>query len=141
MCPPFLPGAWARSPGRVLLLGLESVRPLLWRHPSFARALAELAQERWEETAARLADLLLGSLSVRVRSVLVRLAEASGVAHKEGTLISLPVTQGDIAAMVGASRESVNRALADLAASGEVCVVDRRHLVIRGRRTRLEASA
>ena len=130
-CPPFLPGAWARSPGRVLFLGLESVQPLVWRYASFARALAELAQERWEETAERLADLLLGGVSARVRSVLARLAQASGVAHADGTLISLPVTQGDIAAMIGTSRESVNRSLAGLAASGEVRVADRRHLVIR----------
>jgi CRP-like cAMP-binding protein len=74
------------------------------------------------------------SLSLCVRdhllAVLRDLAGRWGSPVEEGTVIGLPVSQGALAAMVGASRESVNRALRQLLASGAVRRRGRRYVLV-----------
>jgi CRP-like cAMP-binding protein len=52
--------------------------------------------------------------------VLEDLAAAHGRTHPGGVTIRLPLTQDLLASMVGATRESVNRAIADLERLGLV---------------------
>ncbi|NIO00408.1 MAG: helix-turn-helix domain-containing protein, partial [Anaerolineae bacterium] len=48
----------------------------------------------------------------RVACKLLELAEGHGVAEAEEVRISVPLTQQELATMVGATRESTNKALA-----------------------------
>jgi CRP/FNR family transcriptional regulator, cyclic AMP receptor protein len=50
-------------------------------------------------------------MSSRVAKKLLELAELHGVRTLEGIRIDLRLTQGELAAMVGASRESVNKVM------------------------------
>jgi CRP-like cAMP-binding protein len=56
----------------------------------------------------------------RVASLLLFLAQEYGDPDGGGTRIRLRLSQGDLAAHVGASRENVNRTLTRLAAAGVV---------------------
>ena len=47
----------------------------------------------------------------RVASRLLELARAHGVSTDEGTCITLPLTQSELASLVGATRERVNKVL------------------------------
>jgi CRP/FNR family cyclic AMP-dependent transcriptional regulator len=60
------------------------------------------------------------TVSDRLIARLRRLAEWSGRPVKDGVRITLPMTQQELAALVGTSRESVNRALATLRRQGKV---------------------
>ncbi|MDP9342688.1 MAG: Crp/Fnr family transcriptional regulator [Actinomycetota bacterium] len=95
------------------------------RDPAWARALASRcdALEEW------LADLVLLDVPARLARRLCALMGAFGRHRAEGILIDLPVTQAQLAALAGATRESVNRALAGLAADGAIQRVGRRYLV------------
>ncbi|MGH7539656.1 MAG: Crp/Fnr family transcriptional regulator [Gemmatimonadota bacterium] len=68
----------------------------------------------------------------RVASRLSELAERFGRRVSGGVLVQLPLTQEDLAGLTGATRESVNRALADLAACGRITRTDEGY-VVRGR--------
>jgi CRP/FNR family cyclic AMP-dependent transcriptional regulator len=97
----------------VLLHGLE-------RSPTLARSLLRALSARLRhmtEEAEGLASLTVSDrLIVRLR----RLAEWSGRPVTDGVRITLPMTQQELAALVGTSRESVNRALATLRRQGKV---------------------
>ena len=131
---------------------------LLDGHPRSASALAEedcvthtLARADFQKQLAEspeMAGALLGSLSARlrrlmhyaetlaffdvharVRHVLLDLAQQYGLAEDGGVVINVEVTQGELATMVGATRERVNRALASLRAQGLIDVRGKRMVI------------
>ena len=63
---------------------------------------------RTNELAADMAHL---DIAGRIAKALLQLAEACGDSTGGAVVIDVPVTQKDLAAMVGGSRESVNKAL------------------------------
>jgi CRP/FNR family transcriptional regulator/CRP/FNR family cyclic AMP-dependent transcriptional regulator len=60
---------------------------------------------------ATMRDVAFLDIPGRIAMKLIELAETKGRAAADGTEIDLPLNQGTLAAMVGASRENVNRAL------------------------------
>jgi adenylate cyclase len=81
-------------------------------------ALAAHARRREQE----LADLAFLDVSSRVGRQLLQLAARYGTRVERGIRIGAPVSQSDLAAMVGASREHVNRALSRFARLDAVSV-------------------
>jgi CRP-like cAMP-binding protein len=72
----------------------------------FGEALAMLARY-WQTSGAR--------ITMRLAAVLLELARKFGVADARGTLIDLKLSQRDLAAMVGCSRQQVHALLESLA--------------------------
>ena len=71
----------------------------------FGEALAMLARY-WQTSGGR--------LMMRLAAVLLELARKFGVADSRGTLIDLKLSQRDLAAMVGCSRQQIHALLEDL---------------------------
>jgi CRP-like cAMP-binding protein len=82
-----------------------------------------------ERTLMRLSSL---PVKERVVDVLLEVAATHGERRPWGTIVGIPLSQDDIAALVGATRESVNRALRRLEEAGEVCRIDGAYAVRRG---------
>ncbi len=77
--------------------------------------LAQLAREVRRLTT-HVADLHFLDLTGRLASRLVRLAEARGERLPDGSIrLEGPPTQGDLASMIGATRQSVNKLLGEFA--------------------------
>jgi len=76
-----------------------------------------------------LADVVFLDLPGRVARKLLELADRHGEPAAGGVRIGVRVPQGELASMVGASRENVNRALAQFATLGAV-TIDRGHITI-----------
>jgi CRP/FNR family transcriptional regulator, cyclic AMP receptor protein len=76
-----------------------------------ARNLAEVLSRRVRVANSRLISLASLDVPGRVASELLSLAREYGQAIPEGVLIPMRLTQADLAALVGASRVSVNQAL------------------------------
>ena len=64
------------------------------------------------------ADLVFTDVPGRVAKALLDLAERFGVPQEDGLQVNHDLTQEELAQLVGASRETVNKALADFAARG-----------------------
>ena len=64
------------------------------------------------------ADLVFTDVPGRVAKALLDLAERFGVPTPAGIQVNHDLTQEELAQLVGASRETVNKALADFAARG-----------------------
>jgi CRP/FNR family transcriptional regulator/CRP/FNR family cyclic AMP-dependent transcriptional regulator len=103
---------------------------LLRSRPDAAMAVLAVVARRLRETdemAAGLAGLDAGG---RLAKKLLELASVHGAPSAEGVLLDLLLTQEDLATMIGATRESVNRALSQFRRQGIVGNKGRR-LVLR----------
>ncbi len=89
----------------VIVLGYALVRTVLEEHPQALWYVVRLLTQRLRATNEALADAVFLDVPARTAK---RLLELAGEADE----FKLPVTQEELAAMVGASRERVNKALA-----------------------------
>ena len=117
---PSLVRAQAVGPTTVLALPIASMRAMLERTPATAEELLRLIAARLHRTSAALEDAMAADLPTRVVGRLRELADDHGVPGPHGVRLRIPLTQDELARMVGASRESVNRTVGALAARGVV---------------------
>ena len=89
-------------------------------HPSLALNLLSGLSERLRKVTTDAEELASLTVSERLMRRLQRLAEWAGAPTTGGTRITLPLTQEELATMVGTSRESINRALVRLRREGKV---------------------
>ncbi|HEX5332519.1 MAG TPA: Crp/Fnr family transcriptional regulator [Cellulomonas sp.] len=89
-------------------------------HPTVAKHLLKALAHRLRRTNEALADLVFSDVPGRVAKALLDLATRFGEPTDEGVRVAHDLTQEELAQLVGASRETVNKALADFAARGWV---------------------
>jgi CRP-like cAMP-binding protein len=89
-------------------------------HPRVATYLLGALARRLRRTNETLADLVFSDVPGRVAKALLDLSERFGEPSDEGVRVAHDLTQEELAQLVGASRETVNKALADFAARGWV---------------------
>lgn len=108
--------------GSVRLQEVDHPRIVQWlqAYPSVAQHLLEALARRLRRTNDALADLVFSDVPGRVAKALVELSERFGEPTSDGIRVGHDLTQEELAQLVGASRETVNKALADFTARGWV---------------------
>ena len=101
--------------------------------PADPRAAADLLTTRAHRAAALAEELAWLGVRTRIAHRLDDLAERFGRAVEGGRLILLPLTQDEVAALAGTTRESANRALRSMVADGEIRMAARGRYVVRTR--------
>jgi CRP/FNR family transcriptional regulator, cyclic AMP receptor protein len=81
------------------------------KNPKIAILIMEALSKRLRTTNQMVEDLIFLDVYGRVAKKLLELADAHGVKVDDGVRIDVRLTQQELAAMVGASRESVNKVL------------------------------
>lgn len=110
--------ASAVTDARLAAIAHNDLRAVLTDRPAIALLLLrELAQRLRIITDAN-TNLIFTDVPGRVAKALLELADKFGTEQEDGTLVSHDLTQEELAQLVGASRETVNKALADFAARG-----------------------
>ncbi len=122
--------ATALTDARILALGNTSLHPWLAGRPEVAEALLAALARRLRRTNDALADLVFSDVPGRVAKALLDLADKFGEVTPEGLLVKHDLTQEELAQLVGASRETVNKALADFAQRGWLRVDQREVLLL-----------
>lgn len=112
-----------------LIVPYNRFTQFLSAHPGADRAYRRAITQRWSEAAGMLYSRSVHSGSQRLAALLIDLAERHGTQGKDGTLITIPLSQEEIASLIGASRATVTRALSDWRRRGLVSA-NRRHLTI-----------
>jgi len=95
----------------LLMLTREDMHDIIQRHPRLGLNLLVTVAGRLRRTTEALQALSTLDVNGRVAQQLLTLAEQHGTETDEGTRIDVRLTQSDLAALVGASRESVNKVL------------------------------
>lgn len=114
--------ARALEPSTVTIIGYGPVRALYEARPQLLWSVVAMLSNRLRSTDAALADSVFLDVTGRTAK---RLLELAG----EDDEFVLPVTQEELAGMVGASRERVNKAIASFVKLGWLDQRDRRYQI------------
>ena len=110
--------ATAVTDAKLLSLSHAKLIPWLRENPDVSlQLLARLAQ-RLRRTNEAVGDRVFSDVPGRVAKALIDLGERFGKESPEGLFVHHDLTQEELAQLVGASRETVNKALADFAGRG-----------------------
>lgn len=83
----------------------------IMKNPKIAIQVLEVLSKRLRSTDQQVEDLIFLDVYGRVAKKLLELSETHGTRVDDGTRIELRLTQQELASMVGASRESVNKVM------------------------------
>jgi len=124
------------------LLALANDQVIGWvsAHPHVSLQLLKRLSQRLRRANDVLSDLVFADVPGRVAKAIIELGERFGTKKDDGLHVNHELTQEELAQLVGASRETVNKALADFASRGwvkleprAVIILDYERLVKRGR--------
>jgi CRP-like cAMP-binding protein len=121
--------ATALEDAELLSIDAESLNSAITKHPQIGLELLSVLGQRLRQSNEAFQDIAFFDVPGRVARRLADLADAHGVDDTEGVLIDITLSQESLAQMVGATRESVNKALALLKRRGLVARVGRRYIV------------
>jgi CRP-like cAMP-binding protein len=98
-------------------------------HPDAAMALVRTVAARMRDSERRRVEFGAYDTTRRLAGLLVELSDSHGRETDDGVHVEMPLSQQELAGLVGCSRESVARALIDLRTRGLVST-GRRSLVV-----------
>lgn len=110
--------ATAVTDAKLLSLGHAKLIPWLKQNPEVALQLLGRLAQRLRRTNEAVGDLVFSDVPGRVAKALIDLGDRFGKETTDGLLVHHDLTQEELAQLVGASRETVNKALADFAGRG-----------------------
>ena len=110
--------ATAVAETQILGLSNEQLQRFIAGRPYVAGTLLAALARRLRRTNENLADLVFTDVPGRVAKALLDLSRRFGRPVENGVMVSHDLTQEELAQLVGASRETVNKALADFASRG-----------------------
>ncbi|WP_024794759.1 Crp/Fnr family transcriptional regulator [Tomitella biformata] len=104
----------------VLRIRGDDFREVMLRHPQVAVTVAGDLARQLEEARHSVKLLSGSSVEQRVASALLALAAKMGEREGDSTLIQVPLTRSDLAAMTGTTTESVSRVMSRLQKAGVI---------------------
>ncbi len=110
--------ATAVSPVTLLHLDHADLVVILDTNPTMSKHMLRALARRLRRTNESLADLVFSDVPGRVAKALLDLADRFGSSTDEGVHVPHDLTQEELAQLVGASRETVNKSLADFVSRG-----------------------
>jgi CRP-like cAMP-binding protein len=132
--------AVAVTDSRLARMPKPALRRWITDRPEIAEKLLRVLARRLRRTNNMLADLIFTDVPGRVAKQLLQLASQFGSVEGGHLRVTHDLTQEELAQLVGASRETVNKALADFASRGwlrlegkGVVILDRDRLARRAR--------
>jgi CRP-like cAMP-binding protein len=132
--------ATALTDVRLARMHKTALRPWISEHPEIAEQLLRVLARRLRRTNNIVADLIFTDVPGRVAKALLQLASRFGTTEGQHIRVTHDLTQEELAQLVGASRETVNKALADFVHRGwirlegkTVVILDHERLARRAR--------
>ena len=110
----------AQEDTQVLTLSRERLREHLRRSPQLEINFMKTLSVRVRYSTQQMGSLTFLDVSRRLARKLLELAQAYGVVEPEGVRIDTALTQSDLASLIGATRESINKAMSALRRQGLV---------------------
>jgi CRP/FNR family cyclic AMP-dependent transcriptional regulator len=114
---------------RAVSMDREALQAWIAGRPEIAERLLRVLARRLRRTNDNLVDLLATDVPGRVAKQLLQLAHRFGIQEGGALRVDHDLTQDEIAQLVGASRETVNKALADFGRRGWI-TVERKSVLI-----------
>lgn len=110
--------AVAITDARLAQIDHDDLRKVLTTRPAVSLLLLKALAQRLRRVTETNTNLIFTDVPGRVAKALLELAGKFGLPSQEGIQVNHDLTQEELAQLVGASRETVNKALADFATRG-----------------------
>jgi len=117
----------------VLVLSAENFQTCLHTMPAIASAVLEELAGRLRRSTSWIRSLSSQDVYGRIAQQLLYLSDTHGTDVTDGRRIGLRLTQNDLAGIVGASRESVNKAMGFFKTKGYISVDTTYHVTVHNR--------
>jgi CRP-like cAMP-binding protein len=115
--------AIAMEPTQTLILPRDRFRSLIDTEPATRDALLAALAGELRRLTDHVEELHFLDMTGRMAARLLRLAQGTGTAAPDGSVrLDGPYTQGDLASMIGATRQSVNKLLGQFVDDGLIRV-------------------
>ncbi|MBX5436417.1 MAG: Crp/Fnr family transcriptional regulator [Alicyclobacillaceae bacterium] len=106
---PYPATAQAMESSILLSIRTSQFDTLLTEHPDIARKVMRVMGQKILQLQAKLQELAVYDSRQRVEALIRHFVEEHGTRQPDGVHLKLPVTHGEMAQMIGMTRESVNR--------------------------------
>jgi CRP/FNR family transcriptional regulator/CRP/FNR family cyclic AMP-dependent transcriptional regulator len=114
----------------VYTLARDAFREHMRNMPQLALNFLNALSVRVRYTTQQVESLTLHDVSSRLARKLLELARQRGVAKPDGVQINMALTQSDLAGLVGATRESINKALGTFRRQGYILTKQNRIIIV-----------
>jgi CRP-like cAMP-binding protein len=121
--------AITQTSATVWLLSSTDLDDFFNRYPQVYQGMIHVLVDRVRYISHYAEAMTFQDVLGRLAYMILSLAERHGFDDDEKIIIQIPLTQGELASMVGATRESVNKAMSTLRAE-ELIVADPTHLAV-----------
>lgn len=115
---PYPGTAQVMEPSVILAIRCVQFDALLTEYPTITRKVMRVMGNRILQLQSKLQELALFDSHERVTALLRHFAEEYGHEEIDGVHVKLPITHGEMAHMIGMTRESVNRVWSQLRKNG-----------------------
>lgn len=110
--------AITQTDGCILQISSQDFETILRQHPDVTLKVLHAVGRRLEESRELVKQLSTYTVEQRLASALLRLANKLGEEKEAGVLLQLPLSRQDLAAMTGATAETVSRVMSRFADQG-----------------------
>lgn len=127
--PVYIFNAIAQSPSEVYAIEFTTLHSWLEKKPSLAINLLKIIGVHMRKQHSKFRDLVLYGKKGAIYSTLIRFANSYGQEVDGGILITVPLTNQELANYSATARESLNRMLSDLRRQNVIDIIDGRILI------------
>jgi CRP-like cAMP-binding protein len=127
--PKYLFNAFALEDSKVAAINIESLEQALFQNTKLAYEFMKWMNDHFRKTITKFRDLVLHGRKGALYSTLIRLSNSYGVVTDAGIIITVPLTNQDLANFTGTARESVSRMLSELRKK-KIITIDRKTIII-----------
>lgn len=122
--------AQAVRPSQVWKIPCENFQRVLAARSALALQVTRQIGDRLKRIETRVEDLVFRNVRTRIARMLGELAEDFGQVENGYRVIDIPITQSELATLVGATRQTVNQTLRELSDEGLIGRDNRRIVVL-----------
>lgn len=108
---PYPATAEVMSEAVLFMIRIDDFNQFMLKHPEIAMKVMKILGQKIAILTQRIQEMNTQNVQHRVVYALIRLAQESGQSDKEEIFIDMPITNQDVANIVGSSRETINRVL------------------------------
>jgi CRP/FNR family transcriptional regulator len=123
----------AMEDSKIAMISQHDFRCLLMANEKVVRQIVQVLCSRLRQVWAQVQNLSYSTADDRIRAGILQLSRKHGVQDARGIIIDLKITHQELAELVGTSRETVTRTLAQLKKQGILRLENRRIIVLRPR--------
>lgn len=118
--------AIACEDSRLFVIPRAQFRSLLLQQPALAIHIIETLSYRLDESRQKLVNLTSTNMAARVARIVLHMTACYGTHVGEAMELGVPLTQQEVADMVGGARQTVNAVLSTLKAEGILSITKQR---------------